>query len=45
MPLAEKFCPKLFLALGDSGVRPVPVESKDRNNDGVLNGDDLPVRL
>lgn len=45
MPLAQKFCPYLILHSGDNGVRPVPVESMDRNGDGVLGWEDVLVLL
>lgn len=41
--LAQKFCPSLFLHSGDQDVRPVPVESMDRNGDGVLGWEDVLV--
>jgi hypothetical protein len=43
MQLAKKFCPSLYLHSGDNGVRPVPVESMDRNGDGELGWEDLLV--
>jgi len=44
-PLAVKFCPTLYLHSGDQGVRPVPVESMDRNNDGTLGWQDVLVHI
>lgn len=44
MPLAQQFCPYLILHSGDNGVRPVPVESMDRNGNGVLDWEDVLVR-
>ena len=41
--LAQKFCPSLFLHSGDQDVGPVPVESMDRNGDGVLGWEDVLV--
>ena len=43
MPLAQKFCPELFLQEDDQGVRPVPVEILDRNDDGQLGWEDIYV--
>jgi len=41
LSLAQKFCPNLKLHSGDSGVRPVPVEIMDRNNDYELDWKDV----
>ncbi len=56
LPLAQKFCPKLFQPKDDNGIhwdapginytlRPIPVESMDSNGDGILNGYDVRVKV